>query len=67
MHAMNVAVNAVIPYVIYLLLGWFFQKTRIIEEEFCLKLNQIIFTAFYPITMFSNTHSITLSFSESAG
>lgn len=66
MEALTVAINAVVPYLIYLSLGYLFKKWKIIEEEFYLKLNQIIFMAFYPITMFYNTHSISVSFSESA-
>ena len=66
MDALTVAINAVAPYLIYLSMGLFFRKSGLIKESFLLELNQVIFSCFYPITMFYNTHAISVSFAESS-
>ena len=64
MDAMNTAVNAVLPYMIYLVFGWILRTAGIMDEPFLKKLNQAIFLSLFPITMFSNTHNLSLDFAS---
>ena len=59
-EAFSVAAGAVIPYLIYLALGFLLKQGKILDEAFASRLNQVIFQAFYPVTMFYNTHAISL-------
>ena len=65
MEALSVAVSAVTPYLIYLAAGWIFVRCGLAREDFLAQLNQMIFRCFFPITMFYNTHAISVSFAES--
>lgn len=58
MDAMITAINAVLPYLIYLILGVIFCKTGVMDEPFLNKLNQAVFRALFPITLFANTHKL---------
>ncbi len=64
MDAMMTAVNAVVPYLIYLMLGSFFRRTNVTDEPFLKKLNSWVFLAIFPITMFANTHKLKFEFAS---
>ena len=56
-----IAVNAVVPFCIYIAFGLFARTIGLVEEEFTKKLNQMVFRAFFPIMMFYNLYSMDLS------
>ena len=54
-----VAFNAVMPFLIYLLIGFGMVRFGWTDRPFLEKLNKLIFRAFFPIMMFQNIYSIT--------
>ncbi len=54
-----VALNAVMPFLIYLLIGFSMVRFRWTDRPFLEKLNKLTFRAFFPIMMFQNIYSIT--------
>ena len=54
-----VAFNAVMPFLIYLLIGFGMVRFGWTDPPFLEKLNKLIFRAFFPIMMFQNIYSIT--------
>lgn len=54
-----VALNAVMPFLIYLLIGFGMVRFRWTDRPFLEKLNKLTFRAFFPIMMFQNIYSIT--------
>lgn len=54
-----VAFNAVMPFLIYLLIGFSMVRFRWTDRPFLEKLNKLTFRAFFPIMMFQNIYSIT--------
>ena len=64
-NALSVAVDAVTSYLIFLAAGWLIVRARLAREGFLQELNQFVFVTLYPITMFYNTHAISVSFAES--
>ena len=55
------AVNAVVPFIIYMGIGMLLVKFRFTSREFLQKLNAMVFKAFFPFMMFRNFASIELS------
>ena len=51
-----VAFNAVMPFVIYLALGYFTVRARLTDEAFMDKLNKFTFKALFPLLMFKNVY-----------
>ncbi|MDO5391913.1 MAG: AEC family transporter [Eubacteriales bacterium] len=56
-----VAVNAVVPFCIYIAFGLFTRSIGLVAEDFTKQLNQMVFRAFFPIMMFYNLYSMDLS------
>ena len=55
------AVNAVMPFIIYMGIGMLLVKFRFTTREFLQKLNTLAFKAFFPFMMFRNFASMDLS------
>lgn len=56
MSSFFIALNAVIPFLIYISFGYFVRAIHIVDEEFMNRLNQMVFKAFFPIMMFFNLY-----------
>ena len=54
MNAFIVALNAVLPFVLYLALGAFIRHSGAADEPFLRRLNAIIFRFFFPCVTFAN-------------
>lgn len=57
----NIAVEAVVPFLVYILFGQFIKKRNLAGEDFMEKLNKVTFRCFYPIMMFNNFYNMDLS------
>lgn len=51
-----VAVNAVVPFLIYMAFGYGAKRTGLMEEALARKINNLVFRAFYPVMMFYNLY-----------
>ena len=56
-----VAVNAVVPFIIYMGLGWLVVRTKTADEGFLNKLNSLVFKLFLPLMLFNNFYTLDLS------
>lgn len=56
MESFAVAVNAVMPFLIYISFGYGVRMSGLVDEDFMNKLNKLIFRAFFPILMFNNLY-----------
>ena len=52
------AVNAVIPFLIYITFGYGVKASGLMDEAFARRLNKLIFQAFFPVMMFYNLYQI---------
>lgn len=50
------AVNAVIPFLIYITFGYGVKASGLMDEAFARRLNKLIFQAFFPVMMFYNLY-----------
>lgn len=57
MHSLLLAVNVVIPLIVYMLVGVFIRKCNILYEEHFKKLNEMIFRILIPLTLFFDVYS----------
>ena len=57
------ALNAVLPIILMIVVGYFLKKIKLLEEENAKKLNTLVFRIFLPIMLFLNVYKIE-SFSE---
>ncbi len=55
------ALNAVVPFIIYIVFGYIVVRVHFIKEESLYKTNTIVFKCFFPILMFNNFFSMDLS------
>jgi predicted permease len=55
-----IALNACVPYIIYLGIGYISRERHIATEEFFNKLNTFAFKMFFPVMMFYNFYNINL-------
>lgn len=62
MDSFIVAVNAVVPFLVYISFGYFVRAIGMIDEAFLKRLNQMVFKAFFPILMFYNMYQIDPDF-----
>lgn len=62
MNSFFVALNAVLPFLIYIVFGYGIRMSKLVDEAFMNQLNKLIFTAFFPILMFNNTYKIQRDF-----
>ena len=58
MESFAVAVNAVMPFLIYISFGYGVRMSGLVDEDFMNKLNKLIFRAFFPILMFNNLYKM---------
>lgn len=64
MNSLIISVNAVFPFLAYLAFGAFLKRSKIVNEPFLDQLNQFVFVALFPITMFYNTHQVSINIQE---
>lgn len=62
MESFLVAVNAVMPFLIYISFGYGVRMSGLVDEAFMNQLNKLIFRAFFPILMFSNLYKVEPGF-----
>lgn len=62
MKSFLIAVNAVTPFLLYILFGYGIRLSGLVDEEFMKKLNKLIFRAFFPILMFNNLYKVEHGF-----
>lgn len=62
MESFLIAVNAVLPFLIYISFGYGVRQSGLVDEAFMGQLNKLIFRAFFPILMFNNTYKIQRGF-----
>ena len=53
-----VAVNAVMPFVVYISFGYLIKRIGIVDEDLLHKINKMSFVAFYPFMTFNSLYSI---------
>ena len=58
MRSFMIAVNAVVPFLIYIVFGYGVRRSGLVDEGFMNKLNKMIFTAFFPLLMFNNLYNV---------
>lgn len=62
MESLIVALNAVIPFLLYISFGYLVRTVGLTDETFMNRLNQLVFKAFFPILMFYNMYQIEKGF-----
>lgn len=62
MDSFLVAINAVVPFLCYILFGYLVKCSGLADEPFLNRLNQLVFKAFFPILMFNNMYQIEPGF-----
>ncbi len=62
MNNFFIALNAVVPFTIYILFGYFVKRIGVVEEGFLDRLNQMVFKVFFPFTTFYNVLQISSGF-----
>ena len=67
MENLIVATNAVIPFMIYILLGTAAKKLHLVKESFLKELNGVVFKVFFPFIMFNNLYDVDFSKLSGAG
>ncbi|MBQ9155778.1 MAG: AEC family transporter [Eubacterium sp.] len=67
MEIISIALNAVVPFLVFLTIGYFGRKIGAVEEEFLRKLNRTNFRFFFPFVMFNNLYGIEWSTLSSGG
>ena len=63
MESFLIAVNAVMPFLIYISFGYGVVKSGLADEAFMNKLNKEVFRAFFPLLMFNNMYQLKRDFS----
>ncbi|MDO4266982.1 MAG: AEC family transporter [Eubacteriales bacterium] len=56
MDSFMIAVNAVIPFLIYFAFGYGVKRSGIVDKPFLVRMNHVIFRAFFPVMMFNNIY-----------
>lgn len=67
MENLAVATNAVIPFMVYILLGTAAVKMRMVSESFLKELNRVVFKVFFPFIMFNNLYDVDFGKLSGAG
>lgn len=57
MESLLIAINAVMPFLLYMAFGLFISKMGLTDDNFLKKLNQMVFKAFFPVMMFYNMYT----------
>lgn len=58
MQSFIIALNAVLPFLIYIAFGYGVRTSGLVDENFMNTLNKVIFRAFFPILMFNNLYKV---------
>jgi predicted permease len=66
MEALFIAINAVVPFLCYMMYGYGFRRLGFADIPFFNRLNQLVFKAFFTILMFKNFYSMDLDFGAQA-
>ncbi len=61
MENLLIATNAVIPFVVYILLGMLAKRSGAVKESFLKELNGVVFKVFFPFIMFNNLYAVDFS------
>ncbi|MCR4922950.1 MAG: AEC family transporter [Lachnospiraceae bacterium] len=67
MENLLVATNAVIPFMVYILLGAVSKKIGLVRESFLKELNGVVFKVFFPFIMFNNLYDVDFGKLSGAG
>ena len=67
MENLVVATNAVIPFMVYILLGALAIKLKLVKESFLKELNGVVFKVFFPFIMFNNLYDVDFGKLNGAG
>ena len=67
MESLVIATNAVIPFMVYILLGGISRKLGYVKESFLKELNGVVFKVFFPFIMFNNLYDVDFSRINGAG
>ena len=57
LNSFLIALNAVLPLMLYLALGFFLVRTHIVQEDFMQALNRFTFKVLFPFMMFNNVYA----------
>ena len=61
MDSLIFALSAVAPIVLAVVVGYFFKKIGMMDEDFAKKANKLVFRAFMPVMLFVNIYKMSLS------
>ncbi|MBR4669764.1 MAG: AEC family transporter [Butyrivibrio sp.] len=67
MDSFYVAVNAVLPFLIYILIGFIARRAGVTKESFLRELNSVVFKVFFPFIMFGNLYAADFGMLRNAG
>ncbi|MBO6239265.1 MAG: AEC family transporter [Butyrivibrio sp.] len=67
MENLQIATNAVIPFMVYILLGMIAKKSGAVKESFLKELNGVVFKIFFPFIMFNNLYDVDFNRLSDAG
>lgn len=62
MESLIVAINATIPFVVYIGFGYLLKQIGYVDEPFMRRVNGLVFKAFFPVMMFWNMISMSRDF-----
>ena len=63
MESFNIAVNAVMPFVVFISYGYFMKRIGVAKEDLLHQINKMAFTVFYPFMTFNNLYTIPEGYS----
>ena len=66
MENFRVALDAIIPFLLYLAFGYFSRRGGAFDEEFATRFNRVVFKLFFPFLTFYNIYSANMSAMPSA-
>ncbi len=61
MNSLQIAINAVIPFMVYIVLGMVAKRAGAVREVFLKELNGVVFKVFFPFIMFNNLYDVDFS------
>jgi len=61
LEVFSIALNAVLPFVMYMAFGYGIRSAGVADMAFLRKLNSVMFTAFFPLMMFNNIYNMDVN------
>ncbi len=61
MENLQIATNAVIPFMVYIILGMIAKRAGLVRDDFLKELNGVVFKVFFPFIMFNNLYDVDFS------